>query len=328
MRNWVFPILRILIFTAVAVALVKIAFFPDVEADTNPAVPGAEIVEPQIAAAIGTIQNDVSLTGSVNADAAVPIASTLNGEVTKVYVKQGSKVKKGQKLVDLRGETLTAEGDPIVQRATVTAPRAGTISNLTALPGQLFAIGDPMGQIAPSTFRVSGSIPPEQLYRLLDEPTEAQVTINGGPAPFTCVGLKITSPLEGEQSEDGSGGPTVSCRVPSGVRVFAGLSADIVIAGGIAENVITVPMTSVEGVAETGNVYIVLPDGTTELRAVTLGMNDGINVEVKEGLAEGELILQFVPGAEGDGGGFVDPGFGGECFIDENGNEVCEDVVK
>ena len=332
-RTWIFPILRILIIAAVAVALVKIAFFPDVVEDPNPAVPGAEIVEPQIAVAIGTIQNDVSLSGTINADAAVPINATLTGEVTQAFVKVGSKVKKGQKILTLRADTVNANGTPIQQTKIVTAPKAGTVSSFTALKGQIFSVGDPLGQIAPPTFTASGSILPEQLYRLLEEPKEAQVTINGGPAPFTCTGVKISAPLagagEGEGGE-GAGGPTVSCAVPKKVKVFAGLTAEIVIAGGIAENVLVVPMTSVEGVAETGNVYVVLEDGTTELREVTLGMNDGVSVEVKTGLVEGELILQFVPGAEGDGSGDggIDPGFGGECYVDENGMEICEDVVR
>jgi multidrug efflux pump subunit AcrA (membrane-fusion protein) len=331
-RTWVFPILRILIIAAVAVALVKIAFFPDVAEDPNPAVPGAEIIEPQVAVTVGTIQNDVSLSGTINADAAVPITATLTGEVTQTFVRVGTKVKKDQRILVLTADTVNANGTPIKQQRVVKAPRAGTVSSFTALKGQVFSVGDPMGQIAPPTFTASGSILPEQLYRLLEEPTEAQVTINGGPAPFTCKGVKISAPLAGAgdgEGGEGAGGPTVSCAIPGDVKVFAGLTAEIVIAGGIAENVLVVPMTSVEGVAETGNVYIVLEDGTTELREVTLGMNDGVSVEVKTGLVEGEMILQFVPGAEGDGtDGGIDPGFGGECFVDENGMEICEDVVR
>ncbi len=42
-----------------------------------------------------------------------------------------------------------------------------------------------------------------------------------------------------------------------------------------------------------------------------LGLNDGVNVEVKEGLEEGDVILQFVPGAPApptDGGMMPGPG--------------------
>jgi len=59
-------------------------------------------------------------------------------------------------------------------------------------------------------------------------------------------------------------------------------------------------------------VYVVLPDGSTEQREVSLGLNDGSMVEVTEGLAEGEAVLQFVPGAPAVPG---DPTGGGVVMI-------------
>jgi membrane fusion protein, macrolide-specific efflux system len=205
-------------------------------------------------------------------------------------------------------------------------------SSFSALVGQLFSVGDAVGQIAPPSFHVSGSLAPEQLYRLLEQPTEAEVSITGGPAPFTCTGLTITTPLAGQDSSgDGSSsGPTVTCGVPPEIVVFSGLTAQITIAGGVAENVLTVPITAVEGTSETGNVYFVLPDGSTEVRPVSLGLNDGISVEVKTGLAEGDTILEFVPGAVPIDPSVGGPGFptDGGCIIDSNGNTVCSDVTK
>ena len=109
------------------------------------------------------------------------------------------------------------------------------------------------------------------------------------------------------------------CAVPAEVTVFAGLSASLVLSGGVAENVLVVPITAVEGAAQSGNVYFVLPDGSTEVRPVTLGLNDGINVQVTEGLEEGDMILQFIPGANalpdcGEGGMVMGPGVvGSSC---------------
>ena len=327
-RKWVFPILRLLIFTAIAVALVKVAFFADAE-PANPDVPGAQIVEPQIAVMLGTIQNDVSLSGTVAADAAVPIKATLAGEVRKLLVTPGQAVDAGTPILTLRAEVPRDDGTVQIKTATVTAPAAGILSDFPALVGQVYSVGDDVGKIAPPTYHVSGSLAPEQLYRLSVRPTEAQVVIAGGPAPFTCTGLTITTPLAGQEGSDGASGPTVSCAIPAEVTVFPGLTAEIVIAGGIAENVLIVPTTAVEGIAESGNVYFVLPDGSTELRPVTLGLNDGFNVEIKEGLAEGDLVLEYVPGAVA-----VDPGMGGgpvpmgECVTDDEGNMICSDVVK
>lgn len=316
-RKWVFPIIRILVFAAIAAALVKIAFFADPVVDDS-AKPTGEIVEPQVAVALGTIQNDVTVTGTVTNDAPVPIKATLTGVVRDVYVSAGQAVDAGTEILRIRAEITNPDGTQYVDYETVVAPIAGTLSSFTALEGQSFSVGDDVGKVQPSTFNVSGTIAPEQQYRLLNRSTEAQVTITGGPAPFTCTGLSISASTgTGTGSDASSSTTTVRCSVPTDVTVFPGLAASMVIAGGVAENVLVVPITAVEGSAQTGNVYFVLPDGTTEVRPVTLGLNDGVNVEIKDGVKEGDMILQFVPGAD------AVPGMG-ECIINPDGSSVCK----
>jgi multidrug efflux pump subunit AcrA (membrane-fusion protein) len=115
--------------------------------------------------------------------------------------------------------------------------------------------------------------------------------------------------------EIGSSGTTVTCAIPAEVTVFSGLAAQITIAAGVAENVLIVPTTAVKGSAQTGVVWFVLPGGDTEERPVTLGMTDGVNVQVNDGLVEGDLINQFVPGAVSIGGA--------DCQLQPDGSEVC-----
>lgn len=311
-RKWVFPIIRILVFAAIAAALVKIAFFADPVIDDS-AKPTGEIVEPQVAVALGTIQNDVTLTGTVANDSPVSVKATLSGVVHDVYVSASQHVDAGTEILRLRAEITNPDGTSYVDYETVVAPIAGTLSTFTALEGQTFSVGDDVGKVSPASFNVSGTIAPEQQYRLLNQPTEAQVTITGGPAPFTCGGLTITAAAgTGTGTEGSTSTTTVRCSVPADVTVFPGLAASMVLAGGVADNVLVVPITAVEGSAQTGNVYFVLPDGTTEARPVTLGLNDGTNVEIKEGLAEGDMILQFIPGATAVvGGDGCVPGLGG-----------------
>lgn len=308
-RRWVFPILRIVVLAAVAAALVKLAFFPSGSTEAEgPEIPTGYVVDPQVVVATGTIRNDVVLDATVAADAAVPIKATLAGEVREISVAQGQWVEAGTEILKIRG---FAE-DGTTRWSIVKSPIAGTLSSFGVLVGQMTSVGDAVGQVAPPTFSVTATIPPEQQYRLLDQPTEAEVAITGGPAPFTCTGLTITTPLAGAGSgggdpggDPGAGsGTTVRCSVPVDVKVFAGLAARVTIAGGLAENVLVVPMTAVEGAAGTGIVHVATPDGETEPRDVTLGINDGISVEITAGLTEGESILQFVPGAPGVEGGF------------------------
>ncbi len=343
-RKWVFPILRLVVFAVIAVALVKVAFFADAGVGDGPAVPTGSITDPQVTAVIGTIVNDVSLDGTVSADAAVPVRATGAGTVDEIFIQQGATVAAGDKIYDIKVETVrdpvestdamgnptVTQPKPVISYAKVLAPAAGVLSSLTVLRGQAVNIGDTSGQIAPPTFSVSGSLSPQQQYRLLDQPTEASVTIAGGPAPFTCTGLSITSPLAGQADSgagsgtgDGGGstggGATVRCAVPGDVKVFPGLTATITIPAGSAENVLTIPTTAVDGGAQTGVVYAVLEDGSTEQRDVTLGLTDGTMVQVISGLDEGQAILQFTPNANSP----VD--VGGGCFDDGSGNITCSD---
>ncbi|WP_181445861.1 efflux RND transporter periplasmic adaptor subunit [Cryobacterium soli] len=346
MRKWVFPILRILVIAAIAVALVKLAFFADNAEALDPAQPTGQVVEPQVPVALGTITNDVTLPGTVAADAAVPVKAVAIGTVDEIFFTAGQSVAAGDKIYDIKVETVNdpvettdaATGlvtvnqpKPTVTYEKVFAPADGVLSALTVIHGQTVAIGDITGQVAPPTYSVSGSLSPEQQYRLVTQPTEASIAITNGPAPFTCTGLRITTPLAGADAggtggtpgDSGTGGTggsgtTVSCAIPAEVTVFPGLAAQITIAGGKAENVLVVPTTAVKGSAETGVVWFVLPDGSTEERPVTLGMNDGTSVEVLTGLAEGDLINQFVPGA-------VAPSSDG-CSIAPDGSEVCVDT--
>lgn len=319
-RKWIFPIIRIVIFAAIAAALVKIAFFGDITQESNPEFPSATITEPQIAVEVGTIQNDVVLQGTVAADEAVEVKATAPGILRAVNASAGKAVKAGAELFVIREEVMRQDGTSWFRDIKVTAPTSGTVSSVAVLVGQSTSIGDSIAKIAPPTFHVSATLAPEQQYRLLSQPTDAQVQVLGGPAPFTCTGLSISTALAGAGDSDPGSGTTLRCVVPPEVRVFAGLAAEVTVAGGVAEKVLTAPITAVEGTSETGNVYFVLPDGSTELRPVTLGLNDGVTVEIKDGVGEGDLILQFVPGAEES-----PDGMGENCYA-VPGGMVCEGI--
>ena len=315
-RAWVFPIIRILVFAVIAVALVKFAFFADPVQESGGEVPSGAIVEPQIPVTTGTVRNDIVLDGAVAADAVVPVKATLDGEVRQISVSAGQWLEAGTEIMRIRG----MNDDGTHRWSIVKSPAAGTLTSFDVLVGQTVGIGTAIGQVAPATFHVTATLSPELQYRLSTQPTEAEVVIAGGPAPFTCTGLAISTSTPGSNSGTGDDGVTppasgtsVRCAVPGDVRVFPGLTARLTIAGGIAENVLVVPTTAVEGGGGTGVVYLVGADGETEQREVTLGLSDGTTVEVAGGLEEGDIVLQFVPGAPADpemGGGVI-MGYGG-----------------
>lgn len=301
-RRWVFPILMVIIFGLIAAALVKVAFFPDAQASAE--VPTAGISDPVISVERGANVNQLDVAGTVARDAPVPLRSDIDGVVTEVLVGEGH-VDAGQVLFRVK------QNDP-VRTVDFTAPFAGTLSEIALVRNQPTSVGTEYAQLTPDTFHVLGTIEPVQLYRLINAPTEATVTITGGPAPFTCTGLSV------QVAEDAT--TSVRCAVPADQTVFAGLPATIGVTVGSVEDALVVPVTAVRGGAESGIVWLDDGSGKTEERDVTLGVNDGTMVEVLEGLAEGDMIRQFVPGVVAPVEEF--------CYEIAPGQEYCESGVS
>lgn len=230
-----------------------------------------------------------------------------------------------------------AAAPPAYTYTDVVATSNGTVAELSVLVKQQLSVGTEVASIDPGTFSVSGTLTSDQQFRIFSRANTAMVTVNGGPAPFPCsnvtmgktpaaqtgISAQAMGPA-GPPAADATATGSVSCAVPKETAVFAGLGATIDISAGQAENVITVPTTAVRGSVQTGVVWV-MPDGASgadgaadvdpaagpeaasagELqsaagaveREVALGLNDGQTVEITSGLAEGEMVLQFVPGA-------------------------------
>lgn len=320
-RRIIFPALRLVIWAVIAVTLVVIAFKSAPQAAGDAETPSAVVTLPQVAVAKGPITNTVTLTGSVVADPASEEKVTQLGKVTAVHAKVGDVVEAGAPLLEVTletpqdplittnketGEEKVTERKPKVTRTTMKAGSAGTVATFTAIKDQEVSVGETFASISPGTLSVTASMLPEQQFRLLTIPTEATVTVTGGPAPFTCTSLRMgtaaaasTTGAEETGNEPGATpSASITCAVPAGTVVFAGLAAKLEVTAGSAEDALLVPITSVQGSVETGNVWVVAEDGTNTEKAVKLGITDGSQVQIVEGLAEGDLVLEFVPGQD------------------------------
>lgn len=306
LRRFVFPALRIIIWAVIAVALVKLAFV-GAATTTDALQPTGTVTEPTVEVATLNITNNVSITAAVVADAPAPVKATGAGTIAKLLVSNGATVQAGAPLAQIRqetpqdpitktdpetGETTVTERAPKVTTVTVTAAITGAVT-YSALVEQSVSVGDDIASINPGTMSVTGQLSPEQQYRLVNAPAEAQASLNGGPAPFACAGLKVSTVAAGEES---SGSGQITCAVPAGVVAFPGLAATISVVNGSAEGP-AVPTTAVEGSFQTGNVWVLTEDGEPEKRAVTLGLTDGSMILVTEGLTVGEQVLEFAPTA-------------------------------
>lgn len=300
-RRWIFPMLMLVVCGVIAVALVRIAFYPD-ESSAAAVQPSAAIADPVVAVQRGEVVNALSLPGMIARDAAYPVRSEVDGTVTAVHVGNGQSVAAGQVLFTIK------RSEP-VRNIDVLAPEAGEVSEIAVVKGQPASVGAELVTLTPARYHVLSTVEPVQLYRLLNAPTEATVTIPGGPEPFTCTGLDVNV------AEDGT--TSVTCAVPAGQVVFSGLPATLDITVGTVADALVIPTTAVKGGSGSGAVWVDAGDGSEpEERSVTLGVSDGTMVEVTDGLAEGDMIRQFVPGAAA----VVEE----ICYPDGMGGEFCE----
>lgn len=313
-RRIIFPAIRIVLWAVIAAALVKIAFAgADLSTQDNSLQPTGAVVEPTVEAVSGTVVNAVAVQGSVVADPAVVVRATLAGNVSRLLAADGATVAAGDPVLEIRqetpqeplvqtnpetGEQTVTERRPKVVVEKVLAPAAGVLT-VPTLKDQVVSVGDTVGSVLPGTLSVTGTLTPDQQYRLIGAPTEAEVTLKGGPAPFQCTGLRVGAaalpPGTTQDPTTPASSGTVACAIPAGITAFPGLGADLAITNGTAQDVVVVPVTAVQGTVQTGNIWVVTGDAEPEQRSVSLGLTDGENVQVTEGVALGDTILQFVP---------------------------------
>lgn len=326
-RQYVFPTVRIVIWAVIAAALVVLAL-KGAELDPPDALqPTGEITESVISVEKGSVTNAVTVPGSVVTDPPVEIKATADGVIAEIEVDD-KKVDKGTRVLWIKseevvepvvevdektGEETVTEQEPKVTWTSILAPVTGTV-DISVLKDQAVTVGEAIGTVSPGTLSVSGTLTADQQYRLVGATGTAEVTLKGGPAPFTCTGLTIGEAAGGaggtggdgltveETSEVATG--SVRCAIPAKVKAFSGLGGEIEITNGDAKDVVVVPISAVLGTSQSGKVWTVAKEGAEpEERNVALGLTDGLQVEITKGLKAGEQILEFTPIDDGTEGG-------------------------
>lgn len=332
-RATLFPALRLLVWAVIAVALCYLAFGRDgTSLPSGDALsPGLDESQRTVAVEPADIASTIALTGTVAADPASTVKATAAGVVSRVHHRVGDVVDSRTPLLDVRvtlepvagapvtapdGTVTTPEPRPRTRTVTVLAGSPGTLTSLAVLLDQEVTVGEDVATVSPGTLSVSAPLTQAQQFRLLAPPQSASAQARGGPAPFVCGGLSTaaaTSSTTGtpDPSQAGPVEPStaqVTCRVPLGTTVFAGMSVDLTIDTGSVRQVPSVPVTAVLGTVGEGKVWVVGADGAPVERTVRLGLTDGRRVQVTDGLQPGEQVLEFtlvasdddpVPGQDG-----------------------------
>ncbi len=232
------------------------------------------------------------------------------GEIEKVYIEAGDEVSRGDKLFKLDGEVLSdalyqqiqARADlqddlddtlADIEALTVRAGADGVISGLSLNPGQSV-----QGGMALFTVQSSGSYKIEVDIDELDIAgielgESATVTFDALPGQSFIATVDKINPVG--TSVNNVTTYTVTLALSDAPGVMLGMSADVEIVSESAQGVLFIPIEAIQVVGE--NKYVIFgsevdPEGgaVEATHQVTTGITDGVNIEIKEGLAEGEQI--------------------------------------
>lgn len=314
-RGVVLPVLRLLVWTVIAIALCVLAFGKEAS-PSDTLTPQMNEQQATVKVAKGDVSSTLQLTGSVRADPAATVKSPVGGTVSRIRVNTGERVEVGTPLfnVTTTKEATNATTAPTSTVRVVRSNAVGTLKTLDVLDGQAIDVGASVATVSPGTLQVVAPLTQSQQFRLLDPPDSAQVQATGGPAPFTCQNLAVGSADSGSNDNadpnastppggyvDPMGGQPeattaqLSCPVPAGTTIFAGMSVTVTIDTGSATDTLTLPTSAVEGAVGTGYVWVPGPQGSPLRKQVSLGLTDGSVVQIKSGLSEGDEVLEFAP---------------------------------
>lgn len=224
-RRYVFPIVWMLIFAVIALALAKLAFFPAnaVAGEGDELYPTAEFDQyATVVPESGDITSTMALDAIVQPDAGTPVLAKASGEITKIWVKNGDTVAKGDRILQVRvpqepampeapaigsdtGE-LGPDGEPITAPApaadpspaveylylNLTAPEAGKITGLTLAEWQTTSAGEPVATLSPGTYSIVADLTPEQQLDLLDTEIKATADLPTAKDAVPCAAPSIT----------------------------------------------------------------------------------------------------------------------------------------
>ena len=205
-------------------------------------------------------------------------------------------------------EVTVAQAEIALDRATVTAPIDGTVVAILVEQGQTVSAAQNAPIIAKlanlDIMIIKAEISEADVTRVAAGQT-ASFTILGEPnARFDAVLREVEpAPQQLAQSDTIASGEAVYYNGLLEVanpdrKLRIGMTAQVSIVLDAARDVLTIPAAALRGGAGAPEVQVLTPNGV-QTRAITVGLNDKVNVHVTSGLAEGEEVIL----GTGDAGG-------------------------
>lgn len=124
----------------------------------------------------------------------------------------------------------------------------------------------------------------------LSEGMPMTISIGALPSYKSDATLEYISPKAVENNGANQFEIKAAIKATEGQTIRSGYSANAEIILEIADSVLTVPESALEFVSDSVFVYLKKEDGTYDKTYIETGLSDGISIEVKSGLKEGDKI--------------------------------------
>ena len=257
------------------------------------------------------VSNDSGDIGEGTISVANPVYITgQGGTIKSIYENAGDSVSRGGKMFRLDGEILSAElytqleqrNDAVddlkdvldkLDDLSVKADIDGVISELALNKDQMVQEGAKLFSIE-SNKQVKIDVEIDELdiadIALGDE---ASVTFDAVPdKEFTASVVRI-NPVG--VAANNVTNYTITLELNDATNVLLGMSADVDIVSDTAENALVIPIEAIQIID--GEKYVVFEGDVDEelmytpaTHKVVTGLTDGVNIEVREGLSEGDRV--------------------------------------
>jgi len=207
--------------------------------------------------------------------------------------------KKAQKRLDdlkadLAALDVRAPADGVVMYGACEAGRWTTgpvVTKKLVRGGKLAPYEIFMTVVNPDRFQLKAVVPEADLGK-------TRIGMAGEAAPVALPNRKLPVKIESVDRVPlvtGGFGATLSL-TPSGPRdLQPGMNCKVTLTDTSSANALVAPVQAVLGEGDEKHVFVRVADGKAEKRAVRTGESDGQNIEIVEGLAEGDTILLSKP---------------------------------
>ncbi len=271
MRKWIIIVAIVLV---IAIVL-RFVFSRRTSANIETTKVAVEV----LAAARGNVQRTCELLGSVNADKTAQVFPETIGRVTQILAKEGQYVAKNDPIMAIRNETIGFE----YEEGYIKAPISGEIAKIQVNVGSMITPQMPVAIIVDYTrVKVSFNLP-EADINCISKDKKVSIQIDALPNDPFSAQISEISPIIDPMTRT----LEVKAVVSNTKKLLKpGMTARVKIIVDEKNNALAIPAEAL-----LDSYVFVVKDSTVERRDVVAGLIGDNNIEIVQGLAEGERIV-------------------------------------